>query len=295
MTRRIAITGASGFLGRALSRSLTASGHEVVSIGRSATSRVVWNPARGEIDRDGLAGASAIIHLAGASIAQRWTDRTKQEIRDSRVLGTALIARTVAALDPRPEVLVSMSGIGIYGDTGEREVDEGAPAGGGFLGALAREWEAAAEPARQAGVRVVHPRLGVVLHADGGALAKLRPVFLAGAGGKLGTGRQYMPWISLHDAVAALAFLVTHPGADGAWNVVAPHPVTNTEFTEALARALHRPALFAVPEFAIRLAFGDMGVETLLGGQRARPARLLEAGFRFQHPDIGSALAAAGL
>lgn len=291
---RIAITGATGFLGTPLQQQLRSAGHEVRTIGRARAGGrgpdVTWDPAAGTIDAPALTGVDAVIHLAGASIAQRWTAAARREIRDSRVQGTGLIARTLAAMSPAPRVLVSMSGMGIYGDRGDTPVDESTAPGSGFLADVATAWEAAADPARAAGIRVVHPRLGVVLHRAGGALARLVPIFALGGGGRIGSGRQWMPWISRPDALAALAFLATASDLAGPVNLVAPEASTNADFTRALATALHRPALFTVPAFAVKLAFGEMGVETVLGGQRARPQRLLEAGFAFRHPTLADAL-----
>ena len=295
---RVAVTGASGFLGRALLPLLRARGHTVVPVSRSARDGAVrWDPARGEIDARGLAGVDAAIHLAGENVGQRWTADARRRILDSRVAGTSLLARTLASLAPRPTTLVSMSGANYYGDAGDREVTEASPAGDGFLAGVVRAWEAAAEPARGAGLRVVHPRTGVVLHGEGGALARMLPVFRLGAGGRLGGGRPWMSWIARDDAVRALVFLLegAHDPAPlaGPVNVVAPAPATNERFTRTLADVLGRPAPFVVPGLALELVYGEMARETLLTGQRIRCDRLLDAGFRFRHPTLEQALRAA--
>ncbi|MBK8247780.1 MAG: TIGR01777 family protein [Gemmatimonadetes bacterium] len=290
---RIAITGATGFVGVPLVAALRAEGHEVVVIGRrrpGSAPDVAWDPEGGVIDRSALNGVEAVVHLAGEPIGERWTPARKAALRSSRVKGTSLIATTMAALSPRPRVLVSMSAIGIYGNRGDEELTEASPPARDFLGELGVAWESAADPARAAGIRVVHPRLGIVLHQDGGALAKMLPPFRLGLGGRLGAGTQYMSWISRADAVAALQFALTSDSVQGPVNVTAPAPVTNATFTQELGRALHRPAVAVVPEFAIRLMFGEMGEQTVLAGQRVHPQVLLDRGFRFRHPDLPSAL-----
>jgi uncharacterized protein (TIGR01777 family) len=293
---RIAITGASGFLGQPLRVLLTGAGHTVLSVGRRRSSGappdVVWDLDRGEIDDRALSGIDAVVHLAGENLSQRWTDDTKRAIRESRVRGTDLIARTIAALRPRPALLVSMSAIGIYGDRGDEALDEASTTGTGFFADTGRAWEAAAAPAAEAGIRVVHPRMGVVLHHSGGALARMLPFFSLGLGGRVGDGRQWMSWIARTDALRALEFLVMREGLAGPVNVTAPAPVTNAEFTRALAGALHRPALAVVPTFGMRLLYGEMGVATVVDGQRVLPRALLAAGFAFSFPGLEAALAA---
>lgn len=294
---RIAITGASGFIGQPLLHHLRGAGHDVLTIGRARASGrgpdIQWSPAAGTIDAVRLEGLDAVIHLAGEPIAQRWSPEVKRAIRESRVQGTGLIARTLAALSSPPAVLVSMSAVGIYGDRGDEVLDESAAPARDFLGEVAQAWEGAADPARTAGIRVVHPRLGIALHRNGGALGKMVPIFSLGAGGVIGEGRQWMSWISRTDVLRALAFMVGTPSARGPMNLVAPSPVQNREFTQALAHALHRPAFAPVPALAIRLLYGEMGAATVLSGQRAVPKALLEAGFQFAHPDLASALADA--
>ncbi|MBL9024769.1 MAG: TIGR01777 family oxidoreductase [Myxococcales bacterium] len=292
----IAISGSSGLVGTALSNHLVSGGHRVVRLvrGQARPGEVTYDAARGEIDLRALEEVDAIVHLAGESVASgRWTDERKRRIEESRVASTALLARTAAQLDKRP-ALVCASAIGLYGpDCGDRWLDESSPAGGGFLAGVCVAWEAAAEPAREAGVRTAHLRIGVVLASEGGALAKLLPVFRLGGGGKVGPGTQYMSWVAKDDVTRAFGYVLDRPELSGAFNVVAPQPVTNAEFTRALAGALSRPAIVPVPAFALRVALGQMADETVLASQRVRPKRLLEAGFTFSHPDITSGIAAS--
>lgn len=293
--RRLAVTGATGFIGSALVALLRGEGHTVLRVTRrpAGAEDVRWDPARGEMDAGRLEGLDAVIHLAGENVGERWTAEHKRRVLDSRVQGTTLLARTLAGLARRPVALVSGSASGWYGDTGDRAMDESAPRGEGFLAEVVAAWEAAAGPARATEIRVVHPRLGVVLHESGGALARMLPVFRLGAGGRLGDGKQWFSWISRDDAVRALAFLALESDLAGPVNVVAPAPVTNADFTHALGAALHRPAALVVPGFALKLAYGDMAEETLLTGQRLRADRLLGAGFRFRHPTVEEGLRAA--
>jgi len=292
----IAITGATGFIGGALTTALRADGHEVRRLTRHprAADDHAFDPARRLLDPRALAGADAVVHLAGEPIAQRWTGATKQRIRESRIEGTRLLASALAGATSGPRTFVSGSAIGIYGDRGDTELTEGSALGDDFLGQVGREWEAAAATARLAGVRVVHPRMGVVLDRQGGALERMLPPFRLGVGARLGSGRQWMSWISLADAVAALRFLVETPAAEGPVNLVGPAPATNAEFTRALAAALGRPALGPpVPAFALRLVYGEMADATLYASQRVLPERLTDLGFRFQHPTLAQALASA--
>ncbi|MFJ9075936.1 TIGR01777 family oxidoreductase [Streptomyces sp. NPDC102278] len=293
---RIAVTGASGLIGKVLVRSLQADGHEVVRFVRRPAAEpdeATWDPRRGYVDPAGLTGCGAVVHLAGAGVGDhRWTAAYKKEIRDSRVLGTAAIARTMADMAEPPPVLVCGSAIGYYGDTGDRFVDEDSPAGQGFLPSVCVEWEAAAAPAREAGVRTVFARTGLVVAADGGAWGRLFPVFKAGVGGRLGNGRQYWSHISMHDEVAALRYLVTASGLSGPVNLTAPEPRTNREVTAAMGRVLHRPTVFAVPAPVMRVVLGEFAGD-VLGSQRVRPTRLLESGFVFRHPGVDEAIMAA--
>lgn len=291
---RIAVTGASGLIGRALVPYLRRNGHEVLRLVRrtaSAADEVSWDPGVGTVDLAGLTGIDAVVHLAGAGVGDhRWTDAYKQEIRDSRVLGTRTIANAVAQLRPRPEVLVSGSAIGYYGDTGDRAVDEDSPRGEGFLAEVVQAWEDAADPARQAGIRVVHPRTGLVVAREGGAWGRMWPLFRSGLGGTLGSGRQWWSFISLQDEVHALEYVMLH--LSGPVNLTAPKPATNAEVTSAMGRLLGRPTFLPVPSAALKLALGEFSTE-ILSSARVLPATLRAAGFRFQDPDIDSALRSA--
>ncbi|MEV6402558.1 TIGR01777 family oxidoreductase [Streptomyces bobili] len=293
---RIAVAGASGLIGSALVRSLTADGHEVVRLVRHAPrseAEVRWDPERGRVDAAGLAGCSAVVNLAGAGVGDhRWTDAYKRRIHDSRVHGTAALAEAVAALDERPRVFVNGSAMGYYGETGERVVDESAPAGRGFLPELCVEWEAAAEPARAAGVRTAFTRTGLVVARGGGAWGRLFPLFRAGLGGRMGDGRQYWSYIALHDEVAAIRHLLDRDDLSGPFNLTAPEPLTNREITVAMGRVLHRPTLFPVPAPVLRTVLGEMAGD-VLGSARVVPKRLLESGFTFAFPGIEDALRAA--
>lgn len=291
---QIAITGSTGLIGKALVRALRDEGLTVIRLVRrpaGAEDEIRWDPFGG-VDSAALEGVDAVVHLAGAGIGDhRWTETYKREVRDSRVEGTRTLARALAGLSRRPAVFVSGSAVGFYGDTGDDAVDESAPEGTGFLPALCRDWEAAAQPAVDAGIRVVHPRTGLVLSREGGLLGKVLPLFRLGLGGRLGSGRQWMSWITLDDQIAALRFLI-HDGLQGPVNLTAPEPVTNAAFTAAIGRALHRPAPFIVPVPALRLALGEFADEGALVSQRVLPGRLTKAGFSFRHRDIDTALAA---
>lgn len=288
-----AITGATGFVGAALARAIEADGAAVLRVSRQpGPGRLVWDPARGHLDAAPLAGIPCVVHLAGEGIAAgRWTRRRKEAIRRSRWMATDLLARSLATLRPPPAVLLSASAIGIYGDRGEEALDETSPTGSGFLAEVGRGWEAATLPAADAGIRVVHLRLGVVLGAGGGALARMLPIFRLGLGGPLGNGHQWMSWIGLDDAVRAIRFLADGALA-GAVNLVSPHPVRNGAFSTALGRAVRRPARVPVPRFALRLALGALADEALLASQRVIPRRLTDAGFVFAAPTLPEALAA---
>ena len=288
----VAIAGASGFLGSALARHLTGQGLEVRRIGRRSSRGVDfhWDLAAGTLDPAALDGAHAVINCAGATVAQRWTQEHKTAILASRVRSADLLARTMAAVPTPPRVFLAISAIGIYGSRGDEILDEASAPGTGFLADVVRQWESAAAPARDAGVRVVHPRLGLLLNPDGGVLAKLLPVFNVGGGGKVGSGAQWMSWIGLHDTVRALEFLMMTDAMHGIVNVCSPNPVTNVQFSQTLGGVLHRPAIASVPEFAVKLMFGEMGEETLLSGQRVNPKCLLGTGFQFDFPDLGPAL-----
>ncbi|WP_326612514.1 TIGR01777 family oxidoreductase [Streptomyces scopuliridis] len=293
---RIAITGSTGLIGTALARSLRADGHEVVRLVRRparTADEVEWDPLRQRVDGHRLNGCEAVVHLAGAGIGdRRWTEAYKKELRDSRILGTAAIAEAVATLDRPPRVLVCGSAIGFYGDTGDRKVDESAPPGDGFLPSLCVDWEEAALAAEEAGVRTVFARTGLVVARAGGSWGRLFPLFRAGLGGRLGSGRQYWSFIALHDEVAALRHLIDTESLEGPVNLTAPEPVTNREITAAMGRVLHRPTPFPVPAVALRVALGELSAE-VLGSQRVLPKRLLESGFRFAFPTIDEAVRVA--
>ncbi|MEV7283578.1 TIGR01777 family oxidoreductase [Streptomyces sp. NPDC093252] len=293
---RIAVAGASGLIGGSLVRSLTADGHEVVRLVRREPrggDEVRWDPEAGRVDAAGLAGCTAVVNLAGAGVGdRRWSDAYKERLRRGRIGGTAALAEALAAMEAPPRVFVNGSAIGYYGPTGDRAVDESAPAGTGFLAEMCGDWEAAAAPAERAGVRTVFLRTGLVVAREGGAWARLFPLFRAGLGGRLGDGRQYWSFIALHDEVAAIRHLLDRDDLSGPFNLTAPEPLTNREITEAMGRVLHRPTLFAVPSPVLRAALGEMSGD-VLGSQRVRPTRLLESGFTFAFPTIEDTVRAA--
>lgn len=293
---RIAVAGASGLIGTALAKSLTADGHEVVRLVRRAprgADEVRWDPEEQRIDAAGLAGCAAVVNLAGAGVAsRRWTAAYKEKIRASRVLGTTTLAEAIASLPEPPRVFVNGSAIGFYGETGAREVDESAPPGDGFLPALCVAWEEATTPAVEAGIRTVLVRTGLVVARGGGAWGKLFPLFKAGVGGRMGNGAQYWSYIALHDEVAAIRHVMRTESVSGPVNLTAPTPLTNAEITKAMGHVLHRPTLFTTPAPLLRAALGDMAGD-VLGSQRVLPTRLLDSGFRFAFPGVEEALRAA--
>lgn len=294
---RIAVTGSTGMVGSAVVERLTRSGHEVVRVVRGGSGAgkgsIRWDLAAGTIDAAGLEGIDAAIHLAGENIsAGRWNAARKTAIRDSRVKGTSLLCDALAGCSRPPGVLICASATGYYGDRGEELLTEDSPPGSGFLAEVCREWEGACAPAVRKGIRVVHLRTGVVLSAEGGALAKMLPLFRAGLGGVLGNGRQYMSWVALEDLAGIVLHALAREELRGPVNAVAPRPVTNREFTRALAGRLSRPAFLPVPAFALRLALGEMADALLLSGARVVSRRLEETGYRFLHPEIGEALEA---
>jgi hypothetical protein len=289
---KVLITGANGLVGSALGARLAAVGHHLVRLTRSAPrgpGDFRWDPTAGEIDPAAFDGIDAVVHLAGETVAGRWTEAKKRRIRDSRVLGTRLLAETAAAHDPRPRAFVSASAIGYYGDRGDDPVAEESPIGEGFLAEVVRDWEAAAEPAREAGIRVVNLRFGIVQSAAGGALRAQLPLFRLGLGGRVGNGRQYVSWVAIDDVVGAIEFALSSDPLTGPVNVTAPEPVTNADYARTLGRVLRRPALLPAPAPAVRLLLGEFAGE-LLGGQRVVADRLLESGFEFQHPELEGAL-----
>lgn len=291
---RVAVTGASGLIGSGLVPALQAAGHDVLTLVRrtpAGPAEVHWDPEQETVDERALVGVDAFVHLAGANIGTRWTGGTKERVLESRVRGTRTIAKTVARLTPAP-ALVCASGVGLYGDRGDEILTEASSRGSGFLAEVVEAWEAAADPARAAGARVVHLRQGIVVSRHGGAVQKLLLPFRLGLGGRVGNGRQWWSWVGLEDVVRG--YLVALDGQlDGRFNLTSPSPVTNREFVRALGHVLHRPTVLPLPAFAVKLGFGQMGDEMLLGGQRAVPARLLENGFTFEHPELEAALEAA--
>lgn len=290
---RVALTGASGLIGRALTAFLRTGGHTVLPLVRGHVREpgaIAWDPARGTIDAPALEGVDAMVHLAGEPVSARWTPERRAAIRASRVAGTRLVAETLARLAQPPRVLVSASAIGWYGTGDDAPRDETAAPGDDFLADVCREWEAAADAARAAGIRVVHPRLGVVLSAAGGALGTMLPPFRAGVGGVVGSGRQVMSWVGLDDVLYALHHLLRDDGVAGPVNLVAPHAVTNAEFTATLARVLRRPAVLPLPAPVVRGLFGAMGESLLLSGARIVPGVLAACGFAFEHASLEALL-----
>ena len=293
---RVAVSGASGLIGKKLCAALAASGHTVLRLVRGAgggprADEIPWNPARGELDGARLAGLDAFVHLSGESVAGgRWTEARRRAIADSRLASTRLVAETLARVGSRP-TLVCASAVGFYGDRGSEWLDETSPPGRGFLAELCVQWERACEPARAAGLRVVNLRIGIVLDPGGGALPPMALQFRLGLGGRIGSGRQYVSWISGDDLVGAVMHALATPALAGPLNGVAPAPATNAELTRALASALRRPAFFAVPAAVLRLALGaQMADEMLLGGARVRCAKLAASGFGFRDPELEPAL-----
>lgn len=282
---KVVITGASGMIGSALRGLLEKRGDQVIAMTRPDR----WDPEAGTIDRELLAreAPEAVVHLAGENIGdQRWTDERKQKLRDSRTKGTDLIARTIASLEKKPRVFVSASAIGIYGNRGDEILSDESTAGTGFLAELCRDWESAAEPAREAGIRVVHPRIGVVFAREGGALQKMLLPFRLGVGGRLGSGKQWMSWVAREDVTGAILFAIERDAISGPLNVVAPQPVRNSDLTKALGRVLGRPTIFPVPKLALKLALGEMAEEAVLSSACVTPARLQATGFPFRFPDL---------
>jgi uncharacterized protein len=290
----VAITGASGLIGSALGRLLVRDGHGVRPLVRrpAGAGEISWDPAAGRLDPNDLEGLDAVVHLAGENIGVRWTKARKARIRNSRVQGTRLLSEAMARTRRRPQVLVSGSALGIYGDRGDEVLTEKSAPGPAddFLAAVGQEWESAADPARAAGIRVVHPRFGIVLSPAGGALGKMLLPFRLGLGGRLGDGSQWISWISIDDVAGALVHVLLNAGLSGPVNVTAPEAVRNRDFTRTLGRVLSRPTPFPVPATALRLVLGEMADSTLLASARMLPERLLGSGYRFAHPDLETAL-----
>jgi uncharacterized protein (TIGR01777 family) len=297
MTMDVLVTGSSGLIGSALTRRLEAVGHRVRRLVRSTDdlneNARLWDPQRKTLDEDALEGVDAVVHLAGETIAGRWTEEKKKRIRASRIDSTRLLCAAVARADSRPGVFVCASAVGIYGDRGDELLSEHSSFGDGFLAGVAAEWEAATKPAADAGVRVVNLRSGEVLSRDGGALAQLLTPFRLGLGGPLGGGRHYMSWISIVDEVGAIERALVTEELSGPINLVSPNPVTNREFAKTLGRVLHRPAVLPTPLLPLKLAYGTEFVdEVLLASTRATPSRLRAAGYRFEHEELQEALSA---
>ena len=290
----ILVTGAAGLIGTALTSFLTQNKHRVIRLVRRAQptpGEIGWDPYAQTLDIEALEGLDAVVHLAGENIADgRWTAGKKLRIRESRIQGTRLLAQSLARLFDPPKVLVSVSAIGYYGDRGEELLDEESDPGKGFLADVCRAWEAATAPAVMRGIRVVHPRLGMVLSTAGGALARMLPAFRLGIGGRIGSGRQYMSWITIEDLVGILDYAIHNGSLHGPVNAVSPNPVTNQDFSIMLGRVLAKPSFLALPAFAARIAFGEMADALLLASARVLPTRLKESGHKFQFPEVEDSL-----
>jgi uncharacterized protein len=295
MAMKILITGSSGLIGSALVPHLTGQGHRVVRLVRRPAApgedMAVWDPAAGKLETSALDGNEAVVHLAGENLgASRWNGERKDRIRNSRVRGTRLLSESLAQLTVPPQVLVSASAVGFYGSRGDEALAEDSPAGIGFLSQVCREWEAATEPARRRGIRVVNLRIGMVLSAKGGALPAMLPAFRAGVAGRLGDGRQFVSWIAIDDLTRAISHAVATESLSGPVNAVSPNPVRNVEMTKALGKVLKRPTFLTMPASVVRLVFGEMADALLLSGQRVIPGKLLASGFTFQFPHFEGAL-----
>lgn len=294
-TKRILISGASGFIGGALIPSLESSGAEITRLSRSksspnaTTKTIPWDPKK-PIAPESVSGFDAVIHLAGESIVGRWTASKKEKIRDSRIIGTRNLTQAIAQAKDKPKVFVCSSAIGYYGDRGDELLNESSNPGTGFLPDVCREWEKATQPAADAGIRTVQIRTGIVLSSKSGALAKMLTPFKMGLGGRIGSGRQWMSWIDIEDMIGAILHVLNSETLRGPVNMVAPKPVTNSEFTKTLANVLSRPAIFPMPAFAVKLAFGEMGETVLLGSQRVEPAQLIHDGYQFRFTDLRASL-----
>ena len=291
---KILVSGSTGLIGRALVGRLESAGHEVVRLvrpnSRGGVTGIMWDPSSGTLEVSDLEGLDAVVHLAGENIAdRRWSEEQKRRIRDSRVMGTTLLATALARLDSPPSVFACASAGGFYGDRGDEILTDSADPGTDFLARVTKEWEEAAEPAAEAGIRVVNMRISVVLTAAGGMLKRVLPIFRLGLGGKLGSGSQYMSWITREDLIEAIVWIMESDDLSGGVNISSPNPVTNADFTRALGRQVGRPAIFSVPKFALQIAQGDLS-DVVLSSIRMSPERLMESGFEFSHPEIGGAL-----
>ena len=289
---KVLISGATGLIGSALISELETGGHQTTRLTRSPRSGgdIGWNPDAGEIDVSRLEGHDAVVHLAGESRGEgRWTREKKRRSRESRTRGTRLLAETIAGLPVPPRVMVSASAVGYYGDRGAELLREDSGPGSDFLAEVCKAWEAAADPAREAGTRVIHPRNGVVLSTEGGALARILPVFKLGGGGSIGSGRQWWSWIAIDDVAGAIVHALTDDSVEGPVNLGSPNPLTNAEFTRVLGRVLNRPTIFPLPAPAARLMFGEVADALLLASQRIEPAKLKETGYEFRYPELEGA------
>jgi uncharacterized protein (TIGR01777 family) len=290
---KVLISGATGLIGSALIPELESGGHQITRLTRSpgSGSDVGWNPDAGEIDTSRLEGHDAVVHLAGENIGEgRWTPEKKRRILESRAKGTRLLAETIASLPEPPRVMVSASAVGYYGDRGNELLREDSGPGSDFLAEVCKAWEAAADPAREAGVRVVHPRNGIVLSTQGGALARTLPIFKLGGGGRIGSGRQWWSWVAMADVVGAISHSLTDDSVEGPVNVGSPNPLTNAEYTRVLGKVLNRPTIFPLPAPAARLMLGEVADALLLASQRMEPAKLKETGYEFRYPELDGAL-----
>jgi uncharacterized protein len=291
----VLISGATGLVGSALIPELEAKGHSTTRLTRSPkrAGDVGWDPDAGTIGGD-LEGTEAVVHLAGESIfsgpTDRWTSQKKRRILDSRVKGTRLLAEEISSLTTPPGVMISMSAVGFYGSRGDEVLTEGSSSGGDFLAEVCREWEAAAEPAREAGIRVVHPRLGIVLSPEGGALGTTLPIFKLGGGGKVGSGEQWWSWVSLDDVIGAIVHAIENDAVEGPVNVGSPNPMTNADYTKVLGKVLGRPTIFPLPAPAARIMLGEVADALLLSSQRMEPAKLNSTGYTFRYPELEGAL-----
>jgi uncharacterized protein len=289
---KVLISGATGLIGSSLAQELKSGGHHVTSLTRSPTgeNNISWDPDAGTVDGS-LEGTDAVVHLAGESIAEgRWTVSKKRRIMDSRKKGTRLLAETIAGLTTPPRVMVSASAVGYYGDRADEVLREDSRPGSDFLAEVCKVWEAAADPAWEAGIRVVHTRFGIVLSLEGGALGTMLPIFKLGGGGRIGRGRQWWSWVAIDDVVGTIHHALENDSVEGPVNVGSPNPMTNAEYTRVLGKVLNRPTVLPVPAPAIRLALGGIADALLLASQRMEPAKLKETGYRFRHPELEGAL-----
>ena len=289
----VLVSGATGLIGSVLRSELESKGHSVIVLSRSKPSSedtIRWDPSRGQIDASRLEGIDAVVHLAGESIFGRWTEEKKQKILASRVRGTRLLAETIAGLSEKPRAMVCASGINYYGDRGNELLREESEPGDAFLSEVVKEWEAAANPAREASIRVANLRFGVVLSPEGGALGTTLPIFKLGGGGKVGSGNQWWSWVALEDVVGALVHALENDSVEGPVNVVAPNPLTNAGYTKVLGDVLNRPTLLPVPAPAIRAVLGQVADELVLASMRVEPAKLKETGYEFRYPELEGAM-----